>query len=55
MNKRSAEDDSVCTFYLERKKRPCKMKKAEGKAYCPHHSHLGSEIVNIILQNYLFL
>lgn len=44
MNKRAAENGIFCSFFLERKKRPCRMKKAEGKTYCPHHSHLGSEI-----------
>lgn len=51
MNKREAQEDDVCSFFLERKKRPCRMKKAEGKAYCPHHSHLGSEIVNLLYYN----
>ncbi|KAG8186813.1 hypothetical protein JTE90_020491 [Oedothorax gibbosus] len=41
MNKRPAEDQNVCSFFLERKKRHCRMKTNEGMTFCPHHSHLG--------------
>ncbi|GIX84535.1 tRNA:m(4)X modification enzyme TRM13 homolog [Caerostris extrusa] len=44
MSKRSAEEENVCSFFLERKKRHCRMKKGEGMSFCPHHSHLGSDL-----------
>ncbi|XP_055945257.1 tRNA:m(4)X modification enzyme TRM13 homolog [Argiope bruennichi] len=46
MSKRVAEEDAenVCSFFLERKKRHCRMKKAEGMSFCPHHSHLGTDL-----------
>ncbi|GFX57902.1 tRNA:m(4)X modification enzyme TRM13 homolog [Trichonephila clavipes] len=42
MSKRTAEEN-VCSFFLERKKRHCRMKTGEGMSFCPHHSHLGSD------------
>lgn len=42
MSKRTAEEN-VCSFFLERKKRHCRMKTEEGMSFCPHHSHLGSD------------
>ncbi|XP_054707450.1 tRNA:m(4)X modification enzyme TRM13 homolog [Uloborus diversus] len=43
MNKRSAPEEAACSFFLERKKRACRMKTVEGMSYCPHHSHLNAE------------
>ncbi|XP_035223689.1 tRNA:m(4)X modification enzyme TRM13 homolog isoform X2 [Stegodyphus dumicola] len=44
MSKRSAEEENVCSFFLERKKRLCRMKTGNGMNFCPHHSHLGSDL-----------
>ncbi|KFM76016.1 tRNA guanosine-2'-O-methyltransferase TRM13-like protein, partial [Stegodyphus mimosarum] len=44
MSKRPAEEENVCSFFLERKKRLCRMKTANGMNFCPHHSHLGSDL-----------
>ncbi|XP_042902977.1 tRNA:m(4)X modification enzyme TRM13 homolog isoform X2 [Parasteatoda tepidariorum] len=43
MSKRSAEEENVCSFFLSRKKKPCRMKTQDGMSFCPHHSHLDTE------------